>query len=138
LHSYPTLLYTHNPIIIVHAQNRLAIIQTVTGIHYVHEYRTSNTICEQSPCFLFPLSSSLLLPFVPFYLLGTLLAVIGSCPPRSQVARKLTFPFPCSTPYTPHSEIPTPWGSPKLNIHFTKTTSRTWVTRSRTVGKWCG
>ncbi len=112
----------------------MAMIQTITGIHYVHEYRTNNAICDQSPCFLFPLSLSLLLPFVSLYLLGTLLAVIGSCPPRSQVARKLIIsPFPHSTPYTPHSEILTPWGFPKLNIHFTKTTSRTWVTRSSTL-----
>jgi photosystem II stability/assembly factor-like uncharacterized protein len=61
--------------------------------------------------------------------------VIGSCPPRSQAARKLISPFPSPSPYTPHSEIPTPWGSPELNIHFTKTTSRTWLTRSRTVIK---
>jgi hypothetical protein len=53
-------------------------------------------------------------------------------PPQSQVVRKLISPFPHSTPYTLHSKIPTPWGFPELNIHFTKTTSRTWVTRSST------
>ncbi len=61
-------------------------------------------------------------PFVSFYLLGTLLAVIGSCPPRSQVARKLISPFPSPSPYTPLSKIPTPWGFPELNMHITKTT----------------
>jgi hypothetical protein len=59
--------------------------------------------------------------------------VTGSRPPRSQVARKLISPFPHSTPYTPPSEIPTPWGFPELNIHLTKTTSRIWVTRSSTL-----
>jgi hypothetical protein len=92
----------------------------------------NNAIVEQSPCFLFPLSSLPLPPFVSLYLLGTLLAMIGSCSPQSQVARKLISPFPFPTPYTPHSKILTPWGFPELNIHYTKTTSRTWVTRSRT------
>ncbi len=50
----------------------------------------------------------------PSYLLGTLLAVIGSRPPWSQVARKLISPLP-SPPFPPHSEIPTPWGFPELN-----------------------
>ncbi len=87
---------------------------------------------EQSPCFLL---SPFLSPFVSLYLLGTLLAVIGSCPPRSQVARKLISPFPPPSPYTSHSKIPTPWGFPELNMHITKTTSRTWLTRSSTLTK---
>ncbi len=38
-------------------------------------------------------------------------------PPRSQVARKLTFPFPpfVQIPLIPKSRPP--WGSPDLNIH---------------------
>jgi hypothetical protein len=59
----------------------------------------------------------------PTHLLGTLLAVIGSCPPRSQAARKLISPFPSPYPYTPHSKIPTPWGLPDPSIHFIRTTS---------------
>jgi hypothetical protein len=79
--------------------------------------------------FLFgPLSFSL-------YLLGTLLAVIGSCPPRSQVAHKLISPFPSLSPYTPLSKIPAPWGFPAQNMHITKTTSQTWLARSSTTGK---
>jgi hypothetical protein len=88
---------------------------------------------EQSPLLsAFPFPIPFCSPFVSLYLLGTLLAVIGSCPPRSQVARKLISPFPSPNPYTPHSKIPTPWGFPDPNIHLTKTTSRIWVTRSST------
>jgi hypothetical protein len=89
---------------------------------------------EQSPCFLlssFPIPFCS--PFISLYLLGTLLAVIGSSPPRSQVAHKLISPFPSPCPYTPHSKIPTPWGLPDPNIHITKTTSRNWLTRSSTL-----
>ncbi len=57
----------------------------------------------QSPCFYFPLLIPFLLPpHYPFTYLETLLGVIGSCPPWSQVTRKLTSPF--STP--PHSKFP--------------------------------
>jgi hypothetical protein len=80
----------------------------------------------------FPFPIPFCSPFVSLYLLGTLLAVIGSCPPRSHVARELTSPFPSPYLYTPHSKIPTPWGLPDPNIHFIRTTSRTWLTRSRT------
>jgi hypothetical protein len=68
------------------------------------------------------------LPF-PFSYLETLLDVIGSRPPWSQVARKLISP----SPSPPHSKIPTPWGFPELNVRLTKTTSRIWLTRSRTL-----
>jgi hypothetical protein len=88
----------------------------ITGIHYVHEYVT---VYYRA----IPLLSASLFP-IPFchpsislYLLGTLLAVIGSHPPRSQVTRKLIFPFPSPYPYTPHSKIPTPRGLPDPNIH---------------------
>ncbi len=66
----------------------------------------------QSPSFLlFPFLIPLCFPSTSFYLLGTLLAVIGSRPPWSQVARKLISPFPSP----PHSKFPTPWGIPELN-----------------------
>ncbi len=82
--------------------------------------------------FCFPFSNFLFcLPSISLYLLGTLLAVIGSRPPRSQVARKLISPFPP----LPHSKIPTPWGFPELNTRRTKTTSQIWLTRSRTIFK---
>jgi hypothetical protein len=55
----------------------------------------------------FPLSHSFLPLSFPFYLLGTLLAVIGSRPPWSQVARKLISPFPSP----PHS-LPIPKSRP--------------------------
>jgi hypothetical protein len=104
----------------------------ITGIHYVHEnvivYYRAIPLLSASP-FPLPFCS----PSVSLYLLGTLLAVIGSRPPRSQVARKLIFPFPSPYPYTPHSKFPTPWGLPDPNIHtFIRTTSRTWLTRSST------
>ncbi len=63
----------------------------------------------QSPCFLSPLADSLWLLFSdPLTYLETLLTVTGSCPPRSQVACKLTSPFstlPHSLP-TPNSQYP--------------------------------
>ncbi len=93
-----------------------------------------SAIVVQSPCFLLPLSLSLWSLFISLYLLGTLLAAIGSCLPWSQVARKLISPFPSPSPYTPLSKIPTPWGFPELNMHITKTISRTWFTRSSTLG----
>ncbi len=88
----------------------------ITGIHYVHEYVAvyyrAIPLLSASP-YPIPFCS----PFVSLYLLGTLLAVIGSRPPRSQVARKLIFPFPSSYPYTPHSKITNPRGLPDPNIH---------------------
>ncbi len=87
-----------------------------TGIHYVHEYITvQHRAIPLLSAFPFPIL--LCSPFVSLYLLGTLLAVIGSCPPRSWVAHKLIFPFPSPYPYTPHSKIPTPRGLPDPNIH---------------------
>jgi hypothetical protein len=75
----------------------------------------------QSLCFLlFPLLISFA-PFrFPFYLLGTLLAVIGSCPPWSQVAHKLISPFPSpphSLPIPSPIQNPDPLGFPELNMH---------------------
>jgi hypothetical protein len=99
-----------------------------SGIQYVHVY-SDDTIMARPPCFLLPRSDSLFasLPFL-FTYLETLLDVIGSCPPWSQVARKLISPFPSP----PHSKIPTPWGFPELSMHLTKTTSRIWLPRSGT------
>ncbi len=118
----------------MHIYMYLVIIQTLQAfIKYTNiDY---SAIIEQSPCFLlFSFSVPFCSPFVSLYLLGTLFAVIGSSPPRSQVARKLISPFPSPCPYTPHSKIPTPWGGrPDPNIHITKTTSRNWLTRSSTI-----
>ncbi len=107
----------------------MAIIQTLQAFTM---YMNIDEQCNRGAIPLlsaFPFCSS----FVSLYLLGTFLAVIGSCPPQSQVTCKLISPFPSPSPYTPHSEIPTPWGFPELNIHITKTTSRAWLTRSSTL-----
>jgi hypothetical protein len=122
-HIIRSLLYTHNN---WQSFRQLQAFTMYTNIGQKMQL-VSIPLLSVSPFFI-PL-----LPFVSLYLLGILLAVIGSCPPRSQVARKLISPFPHSTPYTPHSEIPTPRGFPRLNIQLTKTTSRTWVTRSSTI-----
>ncbi len=91
----------------------------------------------QSPCFLlFPFLIPFCPPFDSLYLLGTLLAVIGSRPPWSQVARKLISPFPSpphSLPIPSTFQNPDPLGFPELNMLLTKTTSRIWLTRSRTL-----
>jgi hypothetical protein len=87
----------------------------ITGIHYVHEYVTVHY--RAIPLLsAFPYS----FPFAPIrlpLLTWNPLAVIGSRPPRSQVARKLIFPFPSPYPYTPHSKIPAPRGLSGPNIH---------------------
>jgi hypothetical protein len=75
-----------------------------------------------SPCWI-PFASLLF----PFTYLETLLNVIGSRPPCSQVAHKLIWASP------PHSKIPTPWGFPELNMRPTKTTSQIRLTRSGTI-----
>ncbi len=95
-------------------------------------------IVEQSPCFLlFPflfLSCPLSFPFT--YLEPSLLwkdpvhlgpRLLVNCSPHFH-----PLPHIC----TPHSKIPTPLGFPELNMHITKTTSRTWLTRSSTVLAW--
>jgi hypothetical protein len=65
----------------------------------------------QSPCSLLALADSPLLPFLfPFTYLETLLAVIGSRPPWSQVTRKLTSPF--ST-----LPIPSPFQIPSTQVN---------------------
>jgi hypothetical protein len=107
LHSYPA-------IIIMHLYNWYH--SDITGIHYVHEYVT--VYYRAIPLLsAFPFPIPFCSPFVSLYLLGTLLAVIGSRLPRSQVACKLIFPLPSPCSYTPHSKIPTPRGLPDQNIH---------------------
>ncbi len=61
--------------------------------------------------------------------LETLLAVIGSRPPRSQVTRKLTSPFLNPSPFPPHSKFPVP----KLIVRLTTTTSWYQLLLSRTI-----
>ncbi len=120
------MLYTHNR---RQSFRQLQAFTMYTNIERIVQFMSI-------PCFLFPFSLSLLLPFVSLYfplLTWNPPCCDRICPPQSQVARKLISPFPHSTPYTPHSKIPTPWGFPELNIHFTKTTSQTWVTRSSTL-----
>jgi hypothetical protein len=89
----------------------------IAGIHYVYKYVTVYfSVIPLLSASLFPIPFCS--PFISLYLLGTLLAVTESSPPRSQVARKLISPFPSPHPYAPHSKIPTPWGFLDLNIHF--------------------
>jgi hypothetical protein len=87
--------------------------------------------------FLLPLANSSLFPLpFPFTYLETLLGVIGSRPPWSQVARKLISPFPSlphSLPIPPLFRIPDPLGFPELNMRLTKTTSWIWLAWSGTV-----
>ncbi len=54
-------------------------------------------------------------------------------PPRSQVAGKLIFPFPSPCSYTNPSQNPYPPEFPRSKYTFIRTTSRIWLTRSRTV-----
>ncbi len=82
----------------------------------------------QSPCFLlFPFWSLFASLLFLFTYLETLLAVIGSHPPWSQVARKLISPFPSP----PHS-LPIPKSRPPgvswAKCALTKTTSQNWLT----------
>ncbi len=75
----------------------------IPGNYYLHTYNWQSfkhlhTIImytfRLNTCGAFPLLIPLCSPFlVPFTYLETLLAVTGSCPPRSQVACKLTPPF---------------------------------------------
>jgi hypothetical protein len=93
------------------------------GNYYLHTYNWQSfnihtqllcthlgfNTCGAFPLLFFPLLIPFCSPFlVPFTYLETLLAVTGSCPPRSQVACKLTSPFstlPPSLP-TPNSQYP--------------------------------
>jgi hypothetical protein len=74
----------------------------------------------QSPCSFTSSCRFPLLPFLfPFTYLETLLAVIGSRPPWSQVTRKLTSPFLNPSTFPPHSKFPVP----RLIVSLTTTTS---------------
>ncbi len=98
----------------MHIYNRYH--SNVTSVHYAHEYVTVNY--RAIPLLLcFPFLHSLLLPVRLPLLTWNPPCCDRICPPRSQVARKLIFPFlsPCS--YTPHSKIPTPRGFPDPNVH---------------------
>jgi hypothetical protein len=88
----------------------------VTRIHYVHKYVTVNY--RSIPLlFSFPSLRSLLLPIRLPLLTWNPPCCDRIRPPRSQVARKLIFPFPSPCSYTPYSKIPTPRGFPDPNIH---------------------
>ncbi len=99
------------------SNNYTQLLCTVHAQEWTH-------IVAQSPCFCFSLFP---FPFASLYLLGTLLAVIGSRPPWSQVARKLISPFPSS----PHS-LPIPKSRPPgvfpTKCAPSKTTSQNWLT----------
>ncbi len=96
-----------------------AYIQLVTFrryIHYVHEHVTVDY--RAIPLlFASPFLHSLLLPIRLPFLTWNPPCCDRIRPPRSQVARKLIFPFPSPGSYTPHSKIPTPRGFPDPNIH---------------------
>jgi hypothetical protein len=69
------------------------IIQTLQAfIMYMNILQCNHRATPLLSAFPFPILFCS--PFISLSLLGTLLAVIGSCPPHSQVARKLIFPFP--------------------------------------------
>jgi hypothetical protein len=80
----------------------------------------------------FPFLILLCSPFVPLYLLGTLLAVIGSVHlvPRLLVNWSSHFPPLAHIPLIPN---PGPPGSPRSKYTFIRMTSRTWLTRSSTI-----
>ncbi len=81
------------------------------------------------PCQFLPFLKSLLLTWNPSF------CVVRSCPPWSQVARKLT----SLSPFPPHSDFPTPWGFPKSIVRLTKTTSRSrlCIVRNRENDRFC-
>jgi hypothetical protein len=121
-------------IIIMHMYNWYHSI--TTGIHYIHEHRFDvHGTFPLLYCLplLLAFFCSLLPPFVPLLLTWNPSCCDRICPPRSQVARKLNFPFPSPGSYTPHSKIPTPPEFPKPKYTFIRTTLRTWLTRSSTV-----
>ncbi len=89
-------------------------------------------IIEQSPCFLLSLFSiPFCSPFVSLYLLGTLLAVIGSVHlvPRLLVNWSSLF-LPLLI--YPSFQNPDPPGFSRSKYTFIRTTSRTYLTRSST------
>jgi hypothetical protein len=90
--------------------NIIRLHSTLTE-HYIH-VQVDNDNMAQSPYFLLPLPIPSLHPFLlPFTYLETLLDVIGSRPPWSQVTHELTSLF--STP--PH---PSPFQIPSIPSHI--------------------
>jgi hypothetical protein len=78
---------------------------------------------ERSPCFLLPLADSSLLPLsIPLYLLGTLLAVIGSVQPGPRLLVNWSPRFHPS-PF----QNPDPLGFSRAKCAPTKTTSQHWL-----------
>jgi hypothetical protein len=107
---------------------------SISGILYTHGHKLQcTTIHGAFPLLLSPLTSSPFLPLcVPFYLLGTLLAVTGSVHlvPRLLVTTPL-FPHLALVPSHPKSRPPL--GFPDPNMHLIRTTLRTQPISSQTV-----
>jgi hypothetical protein len=89
-----------------------------------------------SPCFFSPLADSLLLPFLILYLLGTLLAAIGSVHPGPRLFVNWSPHFHPS-PSAPHLfpicfpfRNPDPLWFSQVNAPFTKTTLQLWFPRT--------
>jgi hypothetical protein len=82
-----------------------------TNENMIHMYTA------HSPCFFFPLLIPSCYPFSPSLLTWNPPSCDRIRPPRSQVARKLTSPFPSPGSYTPLPKILTPRGFPDPNIH---------------------
>jgi hypothetical protein len=83
-------------------------------------YTSENMIyiyTAHSPCFFPPLLVPFCSPFHPSLLTWNPPLYDRIRPPRSQVAHKLTSPFPSPVSYTPLPKIPTPRGFPDPNIH---------------------
>ncbi len=110
--------------------------QSFWHLHTIIMYTFGLYTLALSPCSLFPFADSLLLPFFnSLHLLGTLLAAIGSVHPGPRLLVNWSphihpsLLLPICSPSVSHSEIPTLWGSSKLNAPFTKTTSKLWFPR---------
>jgi hypothetical protein len=87
---------------------------SITGIHYVHEHNYNESrIIPFFLLFSIPLCS----PFVSPLLTWNPPCCDRIRPPRTQVARKLTSPFPLPGSYTPPFQSPDPQGFPDPNIH---------------------
>jgi hypothetical protein len=94
------------------------IIQSLQTFRYIHEIKCSHMYTIHSPCHFLPLLISPLATLSdPSQLTWNPPCCDRIPPPRSQVARKLTSPFPSSGSYSPLPEIPTPRGFPDPNIH---------------------
>ncbi len=114
---------------------RLVIIRTITRNYYVHAYEWTMYYGAASCFLLFPFPIPFCLPFTSLYLLGTLLAVIGSRPPWSQVARKLISPF-LSPPHSLPIPKSRPPGVSQLNVRLIKTTSQNWLISPEQLHYW--